>query len=711
MGLSALAFVAAVGMVVVILLTLRRGLATTAIRYELALDLVLLFVTVSQAMVILLYLDVQHPAAYLFWARAVNASIALSEFLLVAFALYFPRRIHRRVRFAALFLLPVAAYALSVILGSADYLREARFGGAGFALTPGAWFDWMNLATAGMGMAAAVIHLVRGMATDDSINRQRSFLAFLGVLVGVGGLVFMQGYGMAHSQETWPSLAIPFVALVTSVMISYAISISRLFDWRELLKTLFAYLVIAVVIGVPTGAIVALLVILGAGSPLVPIVGSFFLFIAANRLGRNFKARFFERLGARLEYREMLESALAHIDLSQGRDAVLADLNALLTDNLGFSDFTILIEDDHAVLKTTWSSANGHANMDRSDLVRNFIERTNVNVLMLSEAQADAAYEGIQKELLALFGSLKAEVLIFAREGRRIIGVFAIGARKIGGEYTDYDYETFKAICAKLFVFAFYLKNVARESIFYTVDRELALSDQVIRFALEHVASVEHPRADAAWAMRSTRSLGGDFVDFVKMGKERWFFVLGDISGKGLSASMNMLILKSMVRTFLRIEKDFAGLVQRVNAFIKDHLPKGSFFAGVFGYFDFERGILYFINCGVPAILLYSPSFDAFIEVQGEGKVLGFVRDISPYLKPRKISLSPGTALVVCTDGLLDSENIRGERFGKERLRKSSRDRLQESAKAIADGVLEDLLRYTENRQEDDITLLVMKIK
>lgn len=174
---------------------------------------------------------------------------------------------------------------------------------------------------------------------------------------------------------------------------------------------------------------------------------------------------------------------------------------------------------------------------------------------------------------------------------------------------------------------------------------------------------------------------------------------------------MNILFYRNLQQPLRSIEKDFAGLVQRVNAFIKDYLPRGSFFAGVFGYFDFEKKSLYFINCGVPAILLYSPAFDAFIEVQGEGKVLGFVRDVKPYLKPRKLSLSPGTALVLSTDGLLDSENIRSERFGKDRLRKAARSRLDKSAREIADGVIEDLMDYTDKRQEDDITLLVMKIK
>jgi serine phosphatase RsbU (regulator of sigma subunit) len=165
-----------------------------------------------------------------------------------------------------------------------------------------------------------------------------------------------------------------------------------------------------------------------------------------------------------------------------------------------------------------------------------------------------------------------------------------------------------------------------------------------------------------------------------------------------------------MIRTFLRIEKDFVALVARVNAFIKDNLPKGTFFAGVFGYLDLSKDAFFYINCGVPTIMLYSPAFDTFIEVQGEGRILGFVKDVAPYLKPRRLALTPGSAIVASTDGLLDSENLRGERFGKERLRRSVHERLGLTAAEISSGSMGDLLSFTDQRQDDDVTLFVMKL-
>jgi len=448
---------------------------------------------------------------------------------------------------------------------------------------------------------------------------------------------------------------------------------------------------------------------MGRFSVAIPIIGTPLIFGIAFGSARSFAERRLERLGSRREYREELESALAHIDLAEGRDYVLGELEKLLTATFDFRDFALLIEDERGVLRTVRSSGGG-IGLERGAKLQEHIERSGVTVLVRSEAQAEATHEAVRAEFLELYDALKSEVLIFIREGRRVIGAFSFGARKTGGDYKEYDYETFRSIYGKLFVFAYYLKNVARESILYTVDRELALSDQVVRFALEKVDSVDHPAVDAAWATHSTRSLGGDFVDFVRLSRDRWFFVLGDVSGKGLSASMNMLILKSMIRTFLRVERDFSGLVQRVNAFIKDNLPRGTFFAGLFGYFDLASGSIYYLNCGIPALLLYSPSFDSFVEVQGEGKVLGFVRDVSPFLKPRKLALPSGSVIMAVTDGVLDSESLRGDRFGKDRLVRSARERLTESARQMVDGVVEDLLVFTDHKQEDDITLFAMKM-
>ena len=54
----------------------------------------------------------------------------------------------------------------------------------------------------------------------------------------------------------------------------------------------------------------------------------------------------------------------------------------------------------------------------------------------------------------------------------------------------------------------------------------------------------------------------GDFIDFIRLSADRYIFVMGDVSGKGLNASMSMVILKSVIRTYLQETGDFKELVE-----------------------------------------------------------------------------------------------------------------------------------------------------
>ena len=713
MGLTIIAFVSIPGFIALFLIVFRRGREMPGQVTVASIAVVLAAYSLAQGLVFILSGPGPGQGSALSLERASGALMVLTHVLLLLFAFNFPTPLPNSLRrFVWVLVVPLTLVATYDAAFTMDYVTSIFRPWTTIFRTEGKYYDLFVLGDAAAAVLAAFVFAIRAAAGKSTVQRQRSAVAAAFIVAGAV-LVFASTGLAAAGQAKRPSTVFtPAAALVLAGGLVYAFRLSRLFDWRAIGRTVLGYGALLVIVGLPTGAAVSGLVALGGvTSPIIPILGGVAVFVGASLLGRLFFARFFERLSARGDYREKLESDLAGADLSQGRDAVLAEVYGYLSKALDFKDFTVLIDDDQGFMRTVYSPTGGRATIDRGSKLCELFESSSSSVVLKSEAQTGSDYADAREPLLELFEALRAEALIVVLEGRRTMGLFALGARSTGAEYTAYDYDTFKAIYGKLFVIAFYLKNIARESIMTTVDREVALSDQIIRFALEKVERIEHPKADAAWVARSARSLGGDFIDFVRLSQDRWFVVMGDISGKGLSASMNMLILKSMIRTFLRVEKDFVGLVSRVNAFIKDNLPKGTFLAGVFGYLDLAKDIFYFINCGVPTILLYSPGFDTFIEVQGEGRILGFVKDISPYLKPRKLVLPAGSALVTATDGILDSENLRGERFGKERLRRSIRERFDLTAAEITSGTMDDFSAFTDRIQEDDITLFVMKLR
>ena len=713
MGLTFLAFISFPCFIALIVFAIRRGAGLPGRGLVAAIAAVLAVYSLLQGLVFIFTGPGFHQTDALFLERMSGALLVLTHAFLLLFALEFPSQLPVYLRrLAWIILLPLAAIVAYDAATTFDYLVSVYRPWTTIFRIEGRNYNYFVYGDAAAALVSVLVLGLRALLSKSGVQRQKSAVA--GAFILLGGFLILASTGLFSAGEAKRPIYViaPLGALAISVGITYAFRLSRLFDWRTIGRTLLGYAALFVVVGAPAGVAAALLIAVArATTTVIAVVGAPLVFVAAAFLGRLFFKRFFSRLSARGDYREKLESDLARIDLSQGRDAVLAEVYGHLAKSLDFNDFCILIDDDQGFMRTVYAPTGGRATIERGSKIAELLEMTDFNIILKTEAESAAAYADARAPLLELFESLKAEALIVVLEGRRAIGLFALGSRSTGAEYTDYDYDSFKAIYGKLFVIAYYLKNIARESLMTTVDREIALSDQIIRFALEKVDRIEHPKADAAWIAQSARSLGGDFIDFVRLSQDRWFVVMGDVSGKGLSASMNMLILKSMIRTFLRVEKDFVALVARVNAFIKENLPKGTFFAGVFGYLDLSKDAFYYINCGVPTIMLYSPSFDTFIEVQGEGRILGFVKDVAPYLKPRKLALAPGSALIAATDGLLDSENLRGERFGKERFRRSVHERLSLPASDIAAGAIEDFLAFTDRRQEDDVTLFVMKLR
>jgi hypothetical protein len=653
-------------------------------------------------------------------SRIASASLGLALCSFIVFSLSFPgwRGIQAKIQARILAaIITISGIVLAAWIIGTDHYIALIFGVPGGVIRfAGDGYDLASDLLSGLVLAAAALLLFRGFLAKDRIESQRALIVAIAAIIVLAGLWVLgragSGIHVASGgmQVLWSFHLLVLPALVMAGAATYAIGIVRIFDWGILARRLLSWTILALLYGLPLGAVTAALVFTGRLSFTIPLVGAPLAFLVARQLARGFATRRLKHIMEQ-EYREGLESGLSHIDLSAGRDAVLAETHRLLGSAFDFTEFAVMIEDGKGAFRSIYASTGRSAVVEKGSKMLEFIETMDVTVLLKSEVMGDPRWAEIRPALKGFLDLFRGEAIVFAREGRRIIGAFVMGSRRSGADYTDYDYESFRSIYGKLFVIAYYLKNVARESLVRTVSRELARSDQVIRFALDKIDRIDAPGIDTAWATLSTHTLGGDFVDFVRISKTRWFFVLGDISGKGLSAAMNMLILKSMIRTFLRVEKEFPALVQRVNAFIKENMPKGTFFAGIFGYFDVERKAFYFINCGIPTLLLYSPGFDAFIDVQGEGRILGFVRDVSPFLKPRKISLPPGSVLVSCTDGVTESENLRADRFGKERLIRSVRERLASDARTITDGVVEDLLDFTAGRQEDDISLLVMKFR
>ncbi len=553
---------------------------------------------------------------------------------------------------------------------------------------------------------AVLVLLVRAMFIRSRIYRMRLLFVALSICMGFAVFAFMYFFSL---RSIWIFPLIPFALVVMLVLFYFSVSISILFDRRQMVAYVVNFTVLTLVFSFIAALLSTLIMALSQIRLSIAAAALVVLTVILLTLRDRVALLLRKYIKVGTDYAPDLEKGLETLDYTSGGNAVISRTVELLEEYLKCSTVDILIADGKGKLGSIFSSRNSQLEVSPDNKAIDFLLNRNESLVFKTQAITNHHYADIKGELLGLFDLVNADALLFLREGNRVVGILLLGPKKRSGDYTEYDYTVISKLYSNFFLVMYYLKNIANESVVLTVDREIEFSEQIISSIQDNIDRITHEKADVDFITKSARKLGGDFIDFIKLADDKYLYVMGDVSGKGLNASMSMVILKSVLRTFLSETGDFKKLVLKVNLFIKNNLPKGTFFAGVFGIMDFSTNTMHYINCGVPVMFLYTASYNNAIEIQGDGKVLGFVRDIGKYLKIKKIVLGPQDIILMTTDGLVDSTNLRGERFGKDRVQRLLMDNRSYPAGRMAQFLCSSLSDFVSRELEDDITVLVFK--
>jgi len=203
------------------------------------------------------------------------------------------------------------------------------------------------------------------------------------------------------------------------------------------------------------------------------------------------------------------------------------------------------------------------------------------------------------------------------------------------------------------------------------------------------------------------RKVGGDYYDFLDLGRERFGFVIGDISGKGIAAALLMANLQANLRSQCAIAFDQPQrLLRSVNQLFCDNTPDGSFATFFFAEYDDSASRLRYANCGhLPALLLRD---DNTVErLEATATVLGIFKDWDCEIGEHQ--LRPGDTLALYTDGITESYNSDDEQFGEQRLIESLQRHCGQSSQCLLESIVAEVQSFSPHEQHDDITLIVAK--
>ena len=244
------------------------------------------------------------------------------------------------------------------------------------------------------------------------------------------------------------------------------------------------------------------------------------------------------------------------------------------------------------------------------------------------------------------------------------------------------------------------------------VEAELEVAHRIQTGLLPDPRSLfaHEPRFRLDARLEPARTVGGDFYDCFMVDSRRLFFVVADVSGKGLPASLFMALSKSLLKSIaLRTYDHPGGILIRANTEIARDNSENLFITAFAGLLDIETGAFAYCNAGhEPPLLRRADGTFERLEHAG-GPPLCVMEDFEYPTGHR--ALEAGEWLCVVTDGVTEAMNVREELYGFDRLRALlARQPETASPAAIVAAVRDDVRRFAGAAdQSDDITVLAVR--
>jgi serine phosphatase RsbU (regulator of sigma subunit) len=216
------------------------------------------------------------------------------------------------------------------------------------------------------------------------------------------------------------------------------------------------------------------------------------------------------------------------------------------------------------------------------------------------------------------------------------------------------------------------------------------------------------PGVDIAAGYFASKEVNGDFYDLFRLENGQILIAMCDTAGKGISACLFSLGLRSILRSLATTSSDLSDLVRRANDLYTLDAHESSMFSTAWlGLYDPSTQNLTYCSQGHPPAVLVRDN--ELQELWTPGIALGAQKvDLVP---TKQVTLKSGDLLVMYTDGIIEAHDPDNELFGKNRLYELIQRKKNITSQQIADRIIEEVHLFSQGApQHDDITLLVFRI-
>lgn len=207
----------------------------------------------------------------------------------------------------------------------------------------------------------------------------------------------------------------------------------------------------------------------------------------------------------------------------------------------------------------------------------------------------------------------------------------------------------------------------------------------------------------------SSKQVGGDYYDIIKLDEQKSYVAIADVSGKGFPAALLMANLQAFLHVICHQNLELHAATRMINDLISENTSDGKFITFFWGILNEENKTFNYVNAGHNPPLLIRDN--KIIKLEKGGIVMGVMKSQIDYLS-EEVQLLKDDVLVMFTDGITEAMNINGEEYSDPKFEEICLKSASLSVKEILSEIQVDVQKFSEGaNQSDDLTLIVIKVK
>lgn len=204
--------------------------------------------------------------------------------------------------------------------------------------------------------------------------------------------------------------------------------------------------------------------------------------------------------------------------------------------------------------------------------------------------------------------------------------------------------------------------------------------------------------------------VGGDYYDFIMLDDHRLGVLVGDVSGKGVSAAFYMAEMKGIFQSLSKIYPEPRDFLTKAHEALASTIDKRTFISLIYAVLDLRTGVLRVARAGHCPMLYVSDRKAEYIKPTGLGLGMGSTTFFQQTIAQAQVSLSCGDVAVFYTDGVTEAHSKDGSEFGYDVLQEVVRDAGHKSAMEVRDAIIMAVDTHMNHQSpDDDLTIVVVK--